>query len=80
MTLGTIDFKPGKDDLVRIISDRYTSIPKGTIAPLVSVSDDCYFIEGYADPVTDVSDLEILSYKRQREKSSKKQPSPFPAR
>lgn len=68
MALGTIGFKPGKGDLVKVISTKYPSIPKGTIALISTASESgrYYFIEGYSDAITDASDLEILSYKRQK--------------
>lgn len=66
MALGTTGFKPAKGDLVKVISDKYPSIPKGTIAPVISIykAGRQYSIEGYADTLIDVSDLEVLSYKR----------------
>lgn len=68
MALGTTDFKPSKGDLVKVISDKYPSMPKGTIARVIciSTSGTKYIIEGYTDAVTDASDLEILSYNRAR--------------
>lgn len=68
MALGTTDFTPGTGDLVKLRSARYLSIPKGTVALVRNLSDsgtEC-FLEGYNEPVTRLSDLEILSYNKIR--------------
>jgi len=66
MALGTTGFKPGIGDLVKVITDKYPSIPKGTIARVssISASGTQFIIDGYPDTITDATDLEILSYHR----------------
>lgn len=66
MALGTADFKPMSGDLVKIITDRYPSVPKGTIAPI-----SCFYkhfskyaLKGFEEVLIDLSELEVLSYKR----------------
>lgn len=66
MPLGTAGFNPSEGDLVKVVTDRYPSVPKGIIARV----SNCYMplskytVEGFEDILIDMSDLEIVSYKR----------------
>ena len=66
MALGTTGFKPDKGDLVKVKTDRYPSIPKGTVANIEAVSESgsqCTISCCTAISIALV-DLEIISYKR----------------
>lgn len=66
MPLGTAGFKPINGDLVKIITDRYPSVPKGTIAPVSRCYKhrSKYALQGFEDVLINLSELEIVSYKR----------------
>ena len=66
MALGTADLKPTRGDLVKVITDKYPSVPKGTIAVVdyYYKPGSKYALEGFEDVLIDPADLEIVSYKR----------------
>lgn len=66
MALGTTGFRAAKGDLVKVKTDRYPSIPKGTVANVETVSESgsqCT-VDCCAGVSIALVDLEIISYKR----------------
>lgn len=66
MALGTADFMLMTGDLVKVITDKYPFVPKGTIAPINCFyrNDNKYALKGFEMILIDPSELEVLSYKR----------------
>lgn len=65
MALGTNGLKPAEGDVIKVISGKYPSIPKGTIAVVIYISKfvgNC-LIDGHTDVPVNVADLEVVACK-----------------
>lgn len=66
MALGITGFKPAIGDLIKVKTDRYPSLPKGTVSNIKTVSESgrqCT-IDCSVGISIDLRDVEIISYKR----------------
>lgn len=65
MALGIGGFKPAVGDLVKVISDSYPAIRRGTISRIAGMSNskDYCFIEENVEVPVNTRDLELVAYR-----------------